>query len=66
MVVLDRFFSFGGQKKAVAGRVRQVVVLYSNVCMGIGLGGLWSSSTSGRRIEVDCITFSSSFGNNVC
>ena len=24
----------------VAGRIRQVVVLYSNDCMGIGLGGL--------------------------
>ena len=40
MVVLDRFFSFGGQKKVVAGRVRQVVVLYSKDCMGIGMGGL--------------------------
>ena len=33
-------FSFGRQKKVVAGRVRQVVVLYSNDCMGICLGGL--------------------------
>ena len=40
MAVLDRFFSFGGQKKVVAGRARQVVVLYSNDCMGIGLGEL--------------------------
>ena len=33
-------FSFGRQKKVVAGRVRQVVVLYSNDCMGICWGGL--------------------------
>ena len=39
MVVLNRFFSFGGQK-VVASRVRQVVVLDSNDCMGIGLSGL--------------------------
>ena len=36
----QNFFSFGRQKKVVAGRVRQVVVLYSNDCMGICLGGL--------------------------
>ena len=29
-----------GDKKVVTGRVRQAVVLYSNNCMGIGLGGL--------------------------
>ena len=41
MVVLDRFFFFIlGVKEVVAGRVRQVVVLYSNNSMGIGLGGL--------------------------
>ena len=40
MVVLDKFFSFGGQIKVVAGHVRQVVILYSNNCMGISLGGL--------------------------
>ena len=34
------FFSFGGQKKLVAGRIGQVVVLYSNGCMGICLGRL--------------------------
>ena len=39
MVVLNRFFSFGGQN-VVAGGVRQVGVLYSNDCMGIGLSGL--------------------------
>ena len=32
----------------VAGRVRQAVVLYSNNCMGIGLGGL----SIGHLIEV--------------
>ena len=41
VVVLDRFFfSFGGQEKVVAGRIRQVVILYSNDGMGIDLGGL--------------------------
>ena len=40
-VVLDRFlFISGDKKKVIAGRVRQVVVLYSNNCMGICLGGL--------------------------
>ena len=34
------FFSFGRQKKVVSGCVRQVVVLYSNDCMGICLGRL--------------------------
>ena len=29
-----------GDKKAVAGRVKQVVVLYSNNCTGIRWGGL--------------------------
>ena len=42
------FFSFGSQKKVVAGRVRQVVVLYSNDWMGICLGGL----SIGRFTEV--------------
>ena len=40
MVDLDRFFSFGRQKKVVAGTVKQVVALYSNNCMGIRRGGL--------------------------
>ena len=40
MVVLDRVFFIWGTKKVVAGRVRQVVVLYSNNCMGVCLGGL--------------------------
>ena len=46
MVVLDKFFFVGGEgggrgaKKVVAGCVRQVVILYSNNCMRIGLGGL--------------------------
>ena len=40
VVVLDKFFSFGRQKKVVSGRFKQVVVLYSNDCTGIRLGGL--------------------------
>ena len=40
MVVLDRFFFNLGGKKVVAGRVRQVVVLYSNDYMEICLGRL--------------------------
>ena len=40
VVVLGRFFSFGRQKKVVASRARQVVVLHSNNCMRICLGGL--------------------------
>ena len=39
MVVLDRFFFNLGDKKVVTGHVKQVVVLYSNDCMGICLGG---------------------------
>ena len=38
--VLHRSFFIWGTKKVVAGRVRQVVVLYSNGCLGIGLGRL--------------------------
>ena len=48
MVVLDRFFFIWETKKVVAGRVRQVVVLYSNDCMGICSGG----PSIGRLIEV--------------
>ena len=48
MVVLDRFFFIWETKKGVAGRVRQVVVLYSNGCMGICLGRL----STGCLIEV--------------
>ena len=33
-------FSFGSHKKVVAGHVRQMVVLYSDNCMGICLDGL--------------------------
>ena len=47
MVVLDRFFFHLGDI-IVAGRVRQAVVLYSNNCMGIDLGGL----SIGHLIEV--------------
>ena len=39
MAVLDRFFHLGDQK-VVAGCTRQVVVLYSNDCVRVGLGGL--------------------------
>ena len=40
MVVLDKFLFIWGTKEVVAGCIRQVVVLYSNDCMGNGLGGL--------------------------
>ena len=41
MVVLDGlFFVWETKKKVVAGRVRQVVVLYSNDCTRICLGAL--------------------------
>ena len=40
MVILDRLFFIWETKKVVAGCVKQVVVLYSNDCMGIRLGGL--------------------------
>ena len=51
VVVLNRFFfSIVRQKKVVAGRVKQVVVLHSNDCMEICMGGFsigrldeWSS-----------------------
>ena len=39
VVVLGRFF-YLGDKKVVAGCIRQVVVLYSNDCIGICLGEL--------------------------
>ena len=42
------FFSFGRQKKVVTGCIRQKVVLYSNNCTGICLGGL----SIGRLIQV--------------
>ena len=34
------FVHMADKKKVVAGRVRQVGVIYSNNCMGIGLGKL--------------------------
>ena len=40
MVVLDRLVFIWETKKVVAGCVKQVVVLYSNDCVGIRLGGL--------------------------
>ena len=55
------FFQLGG-KKVVAGHVRQVVVLFSNDCMGICLAGLcnghldeWSSYRGGHLNRFDCI-----------
>ena len=63
MIVLDRL---GRQKKVVAGRVKQVVVLYSNDCTGIRWGGLiigrlideWLSYRGGRLNSFDCNTLS--------
>ena len=53
-----QFFFNWSTKKVVAGRVKQVVVLYSNNCMGIGLGGLstghWLSYKGGRISRFDC------------
>ena len=40
VVVTDRFFFHLGDKKVVAGRVRQAAILYGNSCMGICLGEL--------------------------
>ena len=42
VVVLGRFFFFliWETKKRVAGCIRQVIILYSNYCMGICLGRL--------------------------
>ena len=37
---LAGFFFHLGNKKVVAGRVRQVIILHSNNCREIGLGGL--------------------------
>ena len=42
------FFFIWGTKKVVAGRIKQVVVLYSNDCMGTGFGRL----SIGRLTEV--------------
>ena len=39
MVVLDRFFLHLRDQKVVAGCVRQVVILYRNDCIEIGLDG---------------------------
>ena len=38
MAILDRFFFIWGTENVVTVCVRQVVILYSNDCMGIGLG----------------------------
>ena len=46
VVVLDRLFFIWETKKVVAGCVKQVVVLYSNNCMGICWGGLSISHLS--------------------
>ena len=40
VVVLDRLFFIWETKKVVAGHVKQLIVLHSNDCMGICLGGL--------------------------
>ena len=40
VVVLDRLFFIWETKKVVAGQAKQVVVLYSNDCTAITLGGL--------------------------
>ena len=48
MVFLDRLFFIWETKKVVTGRVKQVVILYSNDCTGIRLGGL----RIGRLTEV--------------
>ena len=61
MAVLGRFFFIWGTKKVITGRIRQVVILYSNNCMGIGLDGLsivvlneWSSYRGGHLSRFDC------------
>ena len=48
MIVLDRFFLIWEIKKVVDGRVMQEVVLNSNDCMGMYLGGI----SVGRLREV--------------
>ena len=40
LVVLKKFFEVWETKKVVAGCIRQVVVIYSNDCIRICLGGL--------------------------
>ena len=60
MVVLDRFFSFGGQKK------RSLVALDRWSSYTVTFAWELALADFGRLIEVDCIPFSSSFGNNVC
>ena len=65
MVVLGRFFFIWGTKKVAAGRNRQGVILKSNNCMGIGLGGLnigclidkWLSYGGGCISRFDCTTW---------
>ena len=56
VVALDRFFFIWETRKVVAGRIRQVVVLHSNDCLGNCLGRLGSqhqlSQTSSRFAEV--------------
>ena len=62
VVVLDRvFFSFWKTKKVVTGRVRQMVVLYINNCMGIRLADSalvivdkWLSYRGGPLNRFDC------------
>ena len=54
VIVLDRL---GRQKKVVARRVKQVVVLYSNDCTRIRIGRLideWLSYRGGCLNRFDC------------
>ena len=60
VVVLDRFFFIWETKKVVAGRVRQVVVLYSNDCIEICLGRLSSGLTVVMNI-LFCVTIFTRF-----
>ena len=65
MVVLGRFFFIWGTKKVAAGHNRQGVILKSNNCMGIDLGGLnmgclidkWLSYGGGCISRFDCTTW---------
>ena len=59
--LLDKAFGIWETKKVVAGRVKQVVVLYSNDCTGIRWVGIsmvvldeWLSNRGGRLNRFDC------------
>ena len=53
VVVIDRFFFIWETQKAVAGRIRQVVVLYSNDLLGQTQH--WLSYRRGHLNRFDCI-----------